>query len=60
MAKTETTIKFEHAVIYDGVFYPANTEIKVKAVVKPEKPEKKAVEEHDTRTTRKPKSRAAE
>lgn len=60
MAKTEATIKYDHAVIYDGVFYPANTEIKIKAVVEPKEPEKKAVTEHDTRTTRKPKSRVAE
>ena len=42
-------IKFDHAVIYDGVFYPANTPIEEKKVVAekettetPEKVTKKA------------------
>lgn len=45
---------FDHAVIYNGVFYPPNTPIEEK------EPEKKAVVENDKRTTRKPKSRIAE
>lgn len=49
-------IKFDHAVIYNGVFYPANTEIEAKEP-KLKEPEKKAVAENDERTGSKPKSR---
>lgn len=52
-------IKFDHAVIYDGVLYPAGTEITVKEPKK-EKTEKEAVKENDKRTNRSTKSRAAE
>ena len=45
--------KFPHAVIYDGVFYPANTEIIVKEEVKETIPEKETVAEE------KPKKRGA-
>lgn len=41
--------KFDHAVIYDGVFYYANTPIKVKD--ENEKPVKKAVKKDDKRTS---------
>ena len=47
------TVKFDHAVIYNGVLYPANTPIEVKT----EKPEKKAVVENDKRTNKGAKSR---
>ena len=43
---------FPYAVIYDGVFYPANTEITVKEVKEEKKQEETPVEE-------KPKKRGA-
>lgn len=46
-------VKFDHAVIYNGVYYPANTEIETK------EPETKAVVEDDKPTVRKPKNRAS-
>lgn len=60
---------FNYAVIYNGVFYPANTPIEIKDKVaqeikaeKPEieieaKPEKKAVKANDRRTTKSVKSK---
>lgn len=42
---------FDHAVIYDGVFYPANTEITVKEV----KDDKKVTEENTVTETPKKK-----
>ena len=54
------TIKFDHAAIYGGVLYPANTEIKVKEPKKaaePKEPEKEAVKKNDKRTSTGPKSR---
>ena len=48
-------IKFDHAVIYNGVFYSANTEIEKK---EPEKePEREAVKKNDKRTGSNTKSR---
>ena len=50
-------IKFDHAVIYDGVFYPANTPIEVKEAPKKgksdtEAPKKKAgAEDNDNSGT---------
>lgn len=50
-------ITFDHAVIYNGVFYPANTEIEAKEPKKEAKPTEKAVSENDGRASKKPKSR---
>lgn len=50
---------FEHAVIYNGVFYPPNTPIEDEEVAKNVTTEK-AVVENDKRTVRKSKSRTAE
>ena len=44
-------IKFDHAVIYNGVYYPANTEIEEK------RPERETVIENDNRTGKNAKSR---
>lgn len=59
MAKT-----FEHAVIYNGVFYSAGATIEDKATcqenLQVETPEKKAVVENDKRTVRRSKPRTAE
>lgn len=44
-------IKFDHAVIYNGKIYPANTEIEVK------EPEKEKVTKNDSRTGKGAKSR---
>lgn len=40
---------YPHAVIYDGIYYPANTEIKVKE----EKPTETVVKKNDKGTSRK-------
>ena len=60
-------IKFDHAVIYNGVFYPADTEIEViepekepdeKQGEEPEKePDEEVVTENDNRTGKNTKSR---
>lgn len=56
-------IKFDHAVIYNGVFYPANTEIEEPEVKEePENEEEseneeEAVTENDNRTGKNAKSR---
>lgn len=49
-------VKFDHAVIYNGVFYPADTEIEVKEPKKAE-PKKEAVTKNDDRTSKVAKSR---
>lgn len=38
---------YDHAVIYNGVFYPANTPIEVEEPKKSEKPEKKGGVKND-------------
>ena len=48
---------YPHAVIYNGVFYPAGAEIKTKATTEDFTAVEKAVTEHDTKPSRKPKSR---
>lgn len=48
-------IKFDHAVIYNGTLYPADTEIEVKEPKK--EPEKEVVTENDNRTGKNTKSR---
>ena len=54
-------IKFDHAVIYNGVIYPADTEIEVKEPKKEVKePTGEAVKKNDKRTGGNTKSRAAE
>lgn len=40
---------YDHAVIYGGKFYPANTPIEIKETAKAEKPTKKAVDKNDNR-----------
>ena len=53
-------ITFDHAVIYNGTFYPPNTEIEVKEPKKaaePKEPEKEAVTKNDNRTGKVAKSR---
>ena len=53
-------IKFDHAAIYNGELYPANTEIEVKEPKKaaePKEPEKEAVKNNDKRTGNSAKSR---
>lgn len=53
-------IKFDHAVIYNGVLYPADTEIEVKEPkkeVEPKEPKKEAVTKNDDRTSKVAKSR---
>lgn len=44
---------FDHAVIYNGTFYPANTPIKVADKEKEETPVKKGVKQNDKGTNRK-------
>ena len=48
-------ITFDHAVIYNGVFYAAGAEITVKEPK--EKPEKEAVKKNDNRTGKNTKPR---
>lgn len=53
-------IKFDHAVIYNGKFYPADTEIEVKEPKKaaePKEPKKEAVTKNDDRASKGAKSR---
>lgn len=55
-------IKFDHAAIYNGVFYPANTEIEVKEPKKAKAPEttepkKETVKSDEKRTSRSAKPR---
>ena len=59
------TVKFDHAAIYGGVLYPANTEIEVKEPKKAKAPEtaepkKETVKSNDKRTNSNAKSRVAE
>lgn len=58
-------IKFDHAVIYNGVLYPANTEIEKKEPKQAKEAEtteqkKETVKSNDKRTSRSAKSRIAE
>lgn len=50
-------IKFDHAVIYNGVLYTANTEIEEKEPEKETKSEKETVKKNDSRTGKGAKSR---
>lgn len=47
-------ITYDHAVIYNGVYYPANTEIEE---IAPKKEPEKAVKANDGRTSKTAKSR---
>ena len=48
---------FDHAVIYNGVFYAAGAEITVKEPKAKKEPEKEAVTKNDNRTGKNTKSR---
>lgn len=51
-------VKFDHAVIYDGILYPADAEITVKEPKdKKTDSDKKVVTENDKRTSNRAKSR---
>lgn len=50
-------IKFDHAVIYNGVLIPVDTEIEVKEPKKETEPKREAVKENDDRTGNSAKSR---
>lgn len=50
-------IKFDHAVIYNGVLYPAGAEIEEKKPKKDTEPTKEAVIKNDSRTSKNTKSR---
>ena len=54
MGGDNMAVKYDHAVIYNGVFYPTGMPIETE-----DKPEEKAVSADDAKPARKPKTRAA-